>query len=284
MILLANGTPLSRLRPSTVVLRTRTLLHFISKPMRNISEEMHRFIKTRLLMSILTCFQWGKDKALVQAVRRISKLSLTQRHLKVSQLSISDFINPPLSLQARTRKQDFSSIMLLSTTKDIRMRCLHNPAVDHRSYASMLAKARFSIPVGCTAASALPEEPVSQSLSPVTKTDAGTNAAKSSEENLGRSKEAHANDFCCRLEVSPVDRSFSSANGGTNSSANNCMQYGDPGGSLLDFSLKIFANPRNQDDKSGCCTVPHGQNPHIHSQPVLLLQQKKKTKRSRPQL
>jgi hypothetical protein len=56
-----------------------------------------------LLMSILTCFQWGKDKAPVQAVRLISKLCLTQRPLKVSQLSISNFINSPLSLHGRTR-------------------------------------------------------------------------------------------------------------------------------------------------------------------------------------
>jgi hypothetical protein len=31
--------------------------------MRNVSEERHRFSKTRLLMSVLTCFQRGKDKA-----------------------------------------------------------------------------------------------------------------------------------------------------------------------------------------------------------------------------
>jgi hypothetical protein len=119
----------------------------------------------------------------------------------------------------------------------------------------MLGEARFSIPVGCTAASALLEELVSQSLSPVTETDAGTNVAKSSKENLGRPKEAHANDLCCRLEVPLADGSFSSANDGTNSNANNCTQYGDPGGDLLDFFMKIFANPRNLEDKSGCCTV-----------------------------
>jgi hypothetical protein len=123
------------------------------------------------------------------------------------------------------------------------------------------------IPVSCTAASALPEEPVSESLSPVTETDAGTNAAKSSQENLGRSKEAHANDIRCRLEAPPADGSFSSVNGGTNSNANNCTQYGDPGGGLLDF-LKIFADPRNQEDKSGCCTVIPPRTKSLHLLPT----------------
>jgi hypothetical protein len=86
---------------------------------------------------------------------------------------------------------------------------------------------------------------------------------KSSEENPGRSKEAHANDLCCRLEAPPADGSFS-ANGGTNGNANNCTQYDDADGGLLDFFLKIFANLRNQEDKSGCCTVmaPRAKSSH----------------------
>ena len=77
IVLLTNGTPLSRLGPFTVVLRTRDAFAlYFQHQWENISEERHRFIKTRLLMSILTCFQWGKGKAPVQAVRRISKLCL----------------------------------------------------------------------------------------------------------------------------------------------------------------------------------------------------------------
>ena len=103
MILLTNGTPLAVEAFYCRAHDQRRFCTLFPTLMRNISEERRRFIKTRLLMSILTCFQWGKDKAPVQAVRLISKLCLTQRPLKVSQLSISNFINSPLSLHGRTR-------------------------------------------------------------------------------------------------------------------------------------------------------------------------------------
>ena len=60
--------------------------------------------------------------------------------------------------------------------------------VAYNHYASILAEARSSVPVGCIAPRAitLPEEkPHSQGLYPTTETDAGLNVAKCTGENPG---------------------------------------------------------------------------------------------------
>jgi hypothetical protein len=59
--------------------------------------------------------------------------------------------------------------------------------VAYNHYASILAEARSSVPVGCIAPRAitLPEEPHSQGLYPTTETDAGLSTAECTGENLG---------------------------------------------------------------------------------------------------
>ena len=59
--------------------------------------------------------------------------------------------------------------------------------VAYNHYASILAEARSSVPVGYIAPRAitLPEEPHSQGLYLTTETDAGLNAAECTGENLG---------------------------------------------------------------------------------------------------